>query len=325
MLSPDLTMLQRIRNLLHTPGRLFRRLVAFESRLESMQRALGSIQARLDEQSKPSNNLWDHEFRVFSQWGEDGILDYLVRRIPGLDPSFIEFGIEDYQESNTRYLLQERSWKGLVIDGDPLSVTALKCTAIHARHTLIAACHFVTRENINDLFRQHGFTGNLGILSIDVDGMDYWLWEAVNVVQPAIVVIEFNAMFGAEAKIVVPYKPDFQRFKAHGSGIYAGASLAALEHLANKKGFALVGTNRAGNNAFFVENSRLGPLPRLTAVQAFTPPKFREARDHAGRMAFLSNRDSLKLVDSLPVFDLAAGRERPIRECVQDLERLEKF
>ena len=305
-----------------TPGRLSRRLRDVEDCLEKIQCSLGRVESRLGRMCGDAT-MADREFRVFSQWGEDGLLDFLIRGTPGIPRSFIEFGVEDYRESNTRFLLQEESWRGLVIDGGAEWIASIRAAPFHARHPLTAVHAFVTRENINTLFRDNGFTGPIGLLSVDVDGMDYWLWDAVECVRPALVVSEFNGLFGAEARVTVPYRADFSRFRAHPSGLYAGASLAALHELGERKGYALVGINRAGNNAFFVQRDRLAGRPALTPVQAYSPPTFREARDPSGRTVFLSLRDSSRLIETLPVHDLATGRERPLSECLTDPERLE--
>ena len=125
--------------------------------------------------------------------------------------------------------------------------------------------------------------GPLGILSIDIDGNDYWIWQAITSVQPAIVICEFNAVLGDMRPIVVPYDSAFQRLRAHFSGQYFGASIAALKSLARAKGYTFVGTNSNGVNAFFLKEelaaklksvglTRPDQLAMMTQVRASTSP-----------------------------------------------------
>jgi len=167
----------------------------------------------------------------------------------------------------------------------------------------------VTRENIDTLLADQGLSGDIGLLSIDIDGVDYWVWEAITAVSPAIVVIEYNARFGAERAVSVPYDAGFVRSKAHHSMIYYGASLRALCLLGKRKGYALVGCNSAGNNAFFVRRDLLpASLPEREPAQAFVAAGFREARDERGALAFLDAAQEAAILRDLPVVEVDKAR-----------------
>jgi hypothetical protein len=209
-----------------------------------LRAALGRIESR-QLAAQPPATLRDAEFRVFSQWGEDGILDWLTRIVAMPRKVFVEFGVEDYTEANTRFLLTQRGWSGLVLDGSEQNVARIRRDEIFWRHPLAAAAAFITRENINDLIASNGIIGPIGILSVDIDGNDYWVWEAITAVEPAIVVCEYNAIFGPARSVTVPYDAAFQRAHAHWSHLYAGASLAALVALGKRKDLAFIGTNCA--------------------------------------------------------------------------------
>jgi hypothetical protein len=278
------------------------------SRLERdsvlIREALGRIEAR-QTQNLASPVLSDHEFRVFSQWGEDGILAHLVRQVAIPRKLFVEFGVENYTEANTRWLLVNDGWSGLVLDGSEENVAAIRRDPVCWRYNLRAACAFIQRKNINELLRENNLTGEIGVLSIDIDGVDYWVWEAIEVVTPAIVVIEYNSLFGPSRAVTVPYDPHFERVKAHYSCSYYGASLAALVALGRRKGFAFVGSNSAGNNAFFVRRELMtGFLRELTAAQGYVARRFCEARDPNGRLAFPSFEEEAELVNSLPLVEV---------------------
>ena len=279
-----------------------RRVDSIETRAVYLQEAMGRIEAR---QTENARTLREAEFRVFSQWGEDGIIQFLVRHVPIADKTFVEFGVQDYLESSTRFLVVKDHWSGLVIDGSAENVEKIRHSEIYWRHRLRAECAFITRDNINDVIRSAGFAGDIGLLSVDIDGNDYWVWQAVDVVKPRIVIAEYNARFGAERAVSVPYDAQVVRGRAHYSMIYYGASLAALTELGETKGYALVGCNSAGNNAFFVRKDVLPAiLPRVSAREAYVPACFREARDPSGQLSFLSTEDEQKLLETLPLVDL---------------------
>jgi hypothetical protein len=253
--------------------------------------------------------LRDAEFQVFSQFGDDGIIQYLVHLLGPLEDRFIEFGVQDYSESNTRFLLLNDNWRGLVIDGSRVHVDHIRSQDYHWRHDLTAVCAFVDRDNVDGLFRDAGFTGDLGLLSVDIDGNDYWVWEAIQSVRPTIVVCEYNAVFGPSRAVTVPYDPAFERTKAHPSNLYWGASLAALCRLADRKGLAFVGANSAGNNAYFVRKDRLAGLRALRPEEGFVDSRFRESRDREGRLTFLSGPSRLAAIADMPLVDVESGRE----------------
>jgi hypothetical protein len=292
-------------------ARLRRKLALLDridARLTRMQEAIGRVDARQLRASAPGR-LQDYEFQVYSQWGEDGILQRLVEAVPVVRKLFVEFGVEDYTEANTRFLLAKDDWAGLVMDGSDANVARIVSDPLYWRHNLKAVNAFVTRENINELLRQNGLSGDIGLLSIDIDGNDYWVWEAIDVVRPAIVVSEYNWRFGAERRVTVPYDPAFVRGHAHQSTVYYGASLAALEALGARKGFDLVGCNSSGNNAFFVRRDlRPAAIPALDAREAHVAGSFREARRPSGELAFLSPAEEIALLADLPLVEVPAGK-----------------
>jgi hypothetical protein len=279
-----------------------RRIASIEARTVYIQEALGRIEAR---QTQNAKTLREAEFRVFSQWGEDGIIQFLIRHVSIDRRVFVEFGVQNYQESNTRFVLANNNWSGLVIDGSAENVDSIRKSDIYWQHTLEAEHAFITSDNINDIIGAKGVTGDIGILSIDIDGNDYWVWQAIDVVSPRIVIVEYNSRFGPEREVTVPYDPAFLRNRAHSSMVYYGASLAALSRLGEAKGYSLVGCNSAGNNAFFIRKDvQPDLLPTLTASEAYVAASFREARDASGKLSFLSIEEEKKILDTLPLVDL---------------------
>ena len=282
--------------------------------LDRMSMALGRVEAR---QTTRAASLQEAEFQVSSQWGEDGIIEYLLDKVLIERPIFVEFGIQDYKESNTRFLLQHRNWAGLVIDGSAENIAIVKSDPIYWRYNLKALAAFIDRDNINSVIAEGGIAGDIGILSIDIDGNDYWVWEAITVISPRIVVAEYNSLFGPKAKITVPYDQKFQRTAAHHSNLYWGASICALAHLGELKGYVLVGSNSAGNNVFFVRGDLCGSLKPIAPVNAWVQAQFRESRSADGTSTFLSFEQAQSQILNMPVWDLGLNRALAFKETLR--------
>jgi hypothetical protein len=263
-------------------------------------------------------NIQDAEFKVFSQFGDDGIIQYLVRKTSVTDGErvFVEFGTENYIESNTRFLLVNNNWRGLILDGSRSNMEFVRRGELYWRFDLTAVTAFIDAENINSLISDAGFVGDIGLLSIDIDGNDYWVWKAISCVEPVIVVAEYNGVFGADRPVTIPYSPTFVRSKAHYSHLYWGASLGALAILADAKGYDLVGCNSAGNNAYFVRRDRLNGQPELSVADAFVAPRFRESRDRRGRLNFLAGESRLRNISDQTVYDVAMNELIPLSDLL---------
>jgi len=268
------------------------------------------IQKIRDEISFPS--LHDIEFKVFSQFGDDGIIQYLIHRLAPLPDTFVEFGVENYREANTRFLLLNNNWRGLVLDGNQKWIDQIQRDEIYWRHTLIARQAWITRDNINDLIRNVGFNGEIGVLSIDVDGNDYWIWEKLDIVDPVIVIVEYNSVFGPDIAVTIPYDANFSRFKAHYSGQFWGASLSALDLLAKRKGYSLAGCNGAGNNAYFIRNDKIDNLRALPVKEAFVDARWRDSRDKNGKLNHLTGAERFNAIAHLEVYELSENKLAPL-------------
>lgn len=289
-------------------SRLQSMLVRANAPMERMLERQLILQAQVQVQANRAKlrlgGLHDVELCAFSQWGEDGIIDWLIEMLPGISPTFVEFGVGDYRESNTRLLLQLRNWRGLLLDGSQAHVDDIRSQELYWRHDLEAKCAFIDRDNINDLIGGAGFSGETGLLSVDIDGNDYWIWEAIDVVNPQIVICEYNAVLGDLHALTVPYRADFQRSLAHHSLLYFGASLRAMIAMGEAKGYRFVGTGSSGCNAFFIREDRAAlVLDKLDGVWSF-PSAAREARDEAGRLQFIGGPARAGLIASQEVVNL---------------------
>lgn len=249
------------------------------------------------------------EFSVFSQWGDDGIIQYLIHTIGITTKSFIEFGVGNYLEANTRFLLLNNNWKGLVIDGSEKNVSFIKNDPISWKYSIDSICAFITRDNLPTLIANAGFSDEIGLLHIDVDGNDYWFWETLTTINPVIVIMEYNSVFGNKGAISVPYKPDFFVTNEHYSNLYFGASLKAMNHLAEQKGYTLVGSNSHGNNAYFVRNDCMKNLQKMSVDEAYVKCHFRQNRTADGGFTFKDDTEVIKQFGHLPVIDVTTNQQ----------------
>ena len=193
--------------------------------------------------------LTAHGFTAYSQADEDGIIAEIFSRIGTTDRRFIEFGCGDGMENNSTYLLLT-GWTGFWMDGSEENIGVIRRSFgdYMADRRLAVNRTFITRENIDSLISSAGFSGEVDFLSIDLDGNDYWIWEAMTAVRPRVVAIEYNATFRPPHKIVQEYNPSY----VWNSDNAFGASLSAIEVLGAKLGYVLVGCSYVGTNAFFV-------------------------------------------------------------------------
>lgn len=294
--------------------RFIERYISIYYRVIRIQEALGRIEQR---QTKDSKTYKDAEFRVFSQWGEDGIIQYLLNKVNVKRKIFVEFGVEDYQESNTRFLLTNNQWSGLVIDGDKENIDNLKRDPIYWASNLKAIPCFITIDNIDKLITSNGVEGEIGILSVDIDGNDYWVWQAIKSISPAIIICEYNSHFGPSAEVTIPYDKDFYRDNNHFSKIYYGASISALNSLANTKGYSLVASNSVGNNIFFVRDDLLDNLEPISPKEAYHQAEFREYHDESGSLTFDDFETRLDKIKHLPVYDIRNDVTLSIEEAIK--------
>jgi hypothetical protein len=286
--------------------------------LEKQAILLGQMRAAQLQAKESLNSLADAEFSVFSQWGEDGIIEFLVNALPSLPPRFVEFGVESFREANCRFLAMNRNWSGLVIDGSLANRKSFLQSEFAWKYDVLFLCDFVTADNIQGLLAANGFASDVGILSVDIDGVDYWVLERIEC-RADIVIVEYNDFFG-EMPVSVPYDPAFVRSQKHWSKMYWGASLSAFRHLLEHRGYDFLGTNSVGTNAFFVlSKHREAIKARLTAAVAF-PCKMREAALPDGSPAYKPYRECGQAIGDLELVDVTSGKRIPVRSATAAIQ-----
>ena len=150
---------------------------------------------------------------------------------------------------------------------------------------------------------------NIGLLHIDLDGNDYYIFDEINCINPNILILEYNSLFGIDREISVPYREDFNRTKAHYSNLFFGASLKSLHSLAYKKGFIFIGCNQAGNNAYFIRKDKINSkIKEVSLEDGYVISKFRESRDINGSLNFLDKLQAYEEIKGLDVYNTNTKR-----------------
>ena len=220
-------------------------------------------------------------FQAYSQSDEDGIILFIFSVIGTIHKRCVEICAGNGIECNTANLIINHGWTGLLVDGNPKLVRQgnsfyrkNKATYVYPPNFL---CTWITRDNVNKLLLENSFSGEVDLLSIDMDGVDYWIWEALDAINPRVVVVEYSDIIGPEKSLTVPYSDRFNPYQyptTRGLPNFCGASLRAFVKLADKKGYRLVGCNRYGYNAFFIRKD-LGvqAIPEIPIEECFKHPK----------------------------------------------------
>ena len=230
--------------------------------IPSLVRKLYLSDVKLD----PPYDLQAERFSFSSQNDEDGLVLAIFKRIGATNRRFVELGC-GMNGGNSGFLASELGWQGLMVDArdDAIRKIVVRFTG----HKVMAKNTRLTREEVNAFITENGFAGELDLLSIDIDGVDYWIWEALTACNPRLVALEYNWLFGAEASVTVPYSAEFD-VNAIGNRSYHGASLTALVHLGRRKGYRLIATERV--NAFFLRNDVAPEIREIDAASGYRAP-----------------------------------------------------
>ena len=236
--------------------------------------------------------LTTQRFRLASQNQEDGITIALLKEAGSVTRTFVEIG-SGLSGGNSAALAREWGWTGLMVDG----AGSTRMEQVGRRFPGVTAVHsWVTRDNVNDLIASHGFSGEVDLFSLDLDGVDYWIWEAITVCSPRVVILEYNSMFGPTRSVTVPYDEGFDRQRHH--AMYYGASLAAWTKLAARKGYRLVAVEPAGINAFFLRGDLAPHIPACDPRSAYRVLEKHDVLMASGEDVFAyAQRERLSLVE----------------------------
>jgi hypothetical protein len=294
-------MLKR-RNLNSDPTNCFSlRMLAASSAINASKAARGTYE-----------HLWDAEVKVFSQWGEDGILDFLFDLIGAAKPRIIEFGAGDFTECNSRFAAEHRSASVYAIDMREDLIQKVKNLDVFWRNTIFPVCDFITPETAkkHQEIAESKF-GGIDLISLDIDGNDYWVLQSLDFNNVQIVVCEYNPLYGSNLACTVERNDFFDRTKEHFSWLHYGMSLRAAIDLLALSELTFIGTNRPGNNAFFIKQEFVKSLnfklPNYNQLDEFVDWRVRESRDLNGNLSFLSKLDAIKAISECKIMDLTTS------------------
>lgn len=216
--------------------------------------------------------LRNAELRVYSQNGEDGILAYLLGLVGPTTREVVEFGIGDGTQCCAANLVLTFGWSALLLEASERDAASARSFYGGRAGRLVHVEHAMVEPDTIDALLSGRVAPVFDVLSVDIDGNDYWVLEALEAVRPRVIVVEYNASFGPERSVTIPYTRGFARYDAHVSGFYHGASLTALTRLGERKGYILAGCDSRGTNAFLVDaDAAAGVIEPVSPAEAFAP------------------------------------------------------
>lgn len=262
-------------------------------------------------------DLWDAEVKVFSQWGEDGILDFICETLKLSKPKVVEIGAGNFIECNSRFLAENRNASIVAIDARTDLTSEVKKMSIYWKTHIFPISQIVTPDNINDLLTVSNEKLNgIDILSLDIDGNDYWVLDAAKLENIEVIIVEYNSLFGYLNEVSVPRDDLFNRSEKHFSCLYYGASLPAFIYTLSKKGFIFLGSNKVCNNAFFVNKEKIKKfsIKIPTDLMIYVDSRVRESRDITGSLNFLSGNNRQEVIESMPLVNVKSNIQTTLRE-----------
>jgi len=308
-------MISKIKNLIH--------IIRKMSNFDEINFKIGCSHFNLMKNYYPKIKTFSETgYKVFSQNGEDGFIDYLLFSLNITKPKFVEIGIGTYKECNTRFLFERIAPEGLVIDYIEDLEKKIKKNIRFWKGDLTVINQLVDPDNIITILEKNNFHTGTDLFSLDIDGIDYWILDKLPENFSKICVIEYNSVFGDELEITIPNKKNFTRKEYHFSHLCYGVSLKALIKKMSEKGFIFVGSNELNNNAFFVQkkyqNNLNIDLPDTSYLKKFTNSNIRESRDRNGNLNYLRKEERLKAIENCEVIDLSSPKKEIIK--IKDLK-----
>ena len=265
---------------------------------------------------KNITRLEQSECKIFSQNGEDGILDFITSMLKIERPNFIEIGVGTYVEANTRFIYDRFSPKGIIIDAEEDLKNKVFSNINPWKGDLKVIEEKISTENINNIISTNCDFA-IDIFSLDIDSIDYWVIDKLKPNISKIFVAEYNAVFGSTLEVTTPNLKNFNRQEYHYSHLCFGMSLKALINIMKKKNFYFIGTNSVRNNAFFISNDY--PIDqyfknlKIEDINYYVDSNIRESRDIKGNLNYLSGEKKLIEIYDCEVVDLSSDIEKKVK------------
>ena len=278
---------------------------------------IGKVQISLNRNKYDEvEDLIETEVKIFSQNGEDGIIDYLVHKLKVDKKNFVEIGVGNYRESNTRFLYNRYHPKGLIIDYiDDMKKKVTKHVNFW-KGDLRICNQKIDADNILDILNKN-CDYEIDFFSIDIDSIDYWIIKKLKNNISKIFVAEYNPVFGAELEVTVPNISGFERGKYHYSYLCYGMSLKALINLMDQKGYYFIGTNLQKINAFFIlkefKKEVFFKNIKIKSLDNYTNSNIRDSRDINNNLNFLSGNNKFKEIEDCEVINLKDNKNELVK------------
>lgn len=253
-------------------------------KLNALQQKMFMLQ-----QAAASVDIKDYGFSIYSESDEDGLLLSIFSKIGFTNKKFVDVGGgSSLYGSNTANLILNHGFDGLIIEGEEENSKVLRRlygnneTTLHCPPNIITK--YVTIENVNQLLQENKIEGEIDLLSIDIDSIDYWVWNELTVATPRVIIVEFQCILNEDESISVPKSFDGTVFHQIGDrryGIYNSASLKAFNKLAQTKGYRLVATSQLGFNAIFIkEDLAKDSIETISVAEGLNKPFTKWANDN---------------------------------------------
>ena len=256
--------------------------------------------------------LNDVDYKIFSQNGEDGIIDYLLTQLGIEKPKFLEIGVGDYSEANTRFIYEKSSAIGTIIDCERDLENKVKKNLDIWRGEISIIEKVVSSDNILEILNKNDSLFKLDLFSLDIDGVDYWILKKLPKDFSKIAIIEFNPLFGKDIEVTVPNINNFDRNKYHYSNLCFGMSIKAAINIMKEKNFYFVGTNLLRNNAFFISNRFKKDVffknLEINDLSSSVNATFSESRNKNKELNYLKYNERLKEILNCDIVDLKDGK-----------------
>jgi len=271
---------------------------------------------------KKIKDLSDVEFQVYSQWGEDGIIDWLISKFPEIPKNFLEIGTQDYKESNTRFLYQKYHPKGLIVDYIDDMEKKVKPFLNFWKGDLRISNELINSENIVEILNQN-CNYKIDIFSLDIDSIDYWIIKKLKPNISKIFIAEYNHVFGPELEVTVPNIAGFERNKYHYSNLCYGMSLKALINLMDEKEYYFIGTNSQKNNAFFIskdyKKEKFFENIKIKDLADYVNSNIRESLDKNSNLNYLTGKKKVDEIQNCKIINLKDNKNELVQ--LKDLLR----
>ena len=260
----------------------------------------------------------DVDYKIYSQFGEDGIIDFILRKLNIEKPKFVEIGVGDYTECNSRFLFESRTANGLIIDClENLSKKVSKNLKLWKGDLKIEEI-FIDSENVLNVLKKNNFEKDIDFFSLDIDGIDYWIIKSLPSNFTKVAVVEYNPIFGHEHEVTVPNIKKFNRTLYHHSNLCYGMSLKALISLMESKNFYFLGSNLRRNNAFFVSKTFskniFFPNIKISNISENVDCNIMESIDRKGELNFISGYDRINEIKNCEIIDLKKNSKIKIKD-----------